>query len=249
MAEVVLAARGLRKAYGAIVVSRDLHFTLERGEVHAVIGPNGAGKSSLVAQLAGDLRPDAGTIELLGEDVTALGADARARRGLARSYQVTTLIDGFTAEENVLLAILARKAPRAAMLRSLAGEHEAREEARALLGRTGIGALAARRAGELAHGERRVVELTVALAKRPSVVLLDEPMAGMDHDAGSALAELLGSLRGELSMVLIEHDMHAVERLADRVTVLVDGEAVASGTFAEVRRDERVRSAYLGAAG
>jgi branched-chain amino acid transport system ATP-binding protein len=247
--EIVLSAHGLRKAYGAIVVSDDLDFDLRRGEIHAVIGPNGAGKSSLVAQLAGELRPDAGTVTLLGEDVTRLGADARARRGLARSFQVTTLIDEFTAEDNVVLGILGRSAPRSSMTRALWAEAGIYREARELLERTGIAHVVSRRVDELAHGDRRVLELTVALAKRPQVVLLDEPMAGMGHDASRQLAELLAGLRDELSMVLIEHDMDAVERLADRVTVLVEGAVVASGQFNDVRRDERVRSAYLGVRG
>ena len=246
MAETVLATHGLRKAFGALVVTRDLDFAVTRGDIHAVIGPNGAGKTTLLAQLAGAIRPDRGAIELLGTDVTRLSADARARRGIARSFQVTTLIGEFTARENVVLGLLAREGRGFDAWQPVARRRAEIDEAQALLERTGIGALAMRRAAELSHGETRVLEIAVALAKRPHVFLLDEPMAGMGQDESRALTVLLESLRGESTIVLIEHDMAAVERLADRVTVLVEGSIVASGTFADVRADAGVRAAYLG---
>jgi branched-chain amino acid transport system ATP-binding protein len=246
MADAALAVRGLRKAFGALVVSDDVALEVRTGECHAMIGPNGAGKTTLLAQLAGEVAPDAGTIRFGDRDVTRLGPDARARLGIARSFQITTLIEDFTAEDNVALAVQARAATSMRFWRSAARDAALREPARAALARVGLGSRANVRASELAHGEQRLLELAIALAQEPAVLLLDEPMAGLGHDESRAMIALLGEVKPAVAMLLIEHDMAAVAELADRVTVLVAGHAIASGSYAAIRNDPRVREAYLG---
>ena len=246
MADAALAVRGLRKAFGALVVSDDVALDVCTGECHAVIGPNGAGKTTLLAQLAGEVVPDAGTIRFGDRDVTRLGPDARARLGIARSFQITTLVADFSAEDNVALAVQARAATSMRFWRSAARDASLREPARAALVRVGLGARATVRAAELAHGEQRLLELAIALAQEPAVLLLDEPMAGLGHDESRAMIALLREIKPAVAMLLIEHDMEAVAELADRVTVLVAGHAVASGSYEAIRTDPRVREAYLG---
>jgi branched-chain amino acid transport system ATP-binding protein len=246
MPDAALAVRGLRKAFGALVATDDLDLEIARGECHAVIGPNGAGKTTLLSQLAGELAPDRGSI-LFGErDVTRLGADARARLGIARSFQITTLVDDFTAEDNVALAVQARHATAMRFWRSAFTDPALREPARTALARVGLAERANVRAADLAHGEQRLLELAIALAQAPAVLLLDEPMAGLGHDESRAMIELLRGIKGTVTMLLVEHDMDAVAQLADRVTVLVAGRAIAAGTYEAVRNDARVRDAYLG---
>jgi branched-chain amino acid transport system ATP-binding protein len=246
MSDAALAVRGLRKAFGALVVTDDLDLEIARGESHAVIGPNGAGKTTLLAQLAGELAPDRGSI-LFGErDVTRLGADERARLGIARSFQITTLVDDFTAEDNVALAVQARQATALRFWRSAFTDPALREPARTALARVGLAERANVRASDLAHGEQRLLELAIALAQAPAVLLLDEPMAGLGHEESRAMIALLRGIKGTVTMLLVEHDMDAVAQLADRVTVLVAGGAIAAGTYDAVRNDARVRDAYLG---
>jgi branched-chain amino acid transport system ATP-binding protein len=244
--DAVLAVRGLRKAFGALVVSDDLDLDLRAGECHALIGPNGAGKTTLLAQLAGEVAPDRGTIAFRERDVTRLSPDARARLGIARSFQITTVVDDFTAEDNVALAVQARHATRMRFWRSARRDRALRDPARAALARVGLGARANVRASDLAHGEQRLLELAIALAREPAVLLLDEPMAGLGHDESRAMIELLRGIKGGAAMLLVEHDMEAVAQLADRVTVLVAGRAIASGSYDAIRTDPRVREAYLG---
>ena len=246
MRAAAIAVRGLRKAFGALVATDDLDLDVLVNECHAVIGPNGAGKTTLLAQLAGELEPDRGSIFFRAHDVTRLGADARARLGIARSFQITTLIDDFTAEDNVALAVQARDATRMRFWKSAFRDPALREPARAALARVGLSARAGVRASDLAHGEQRLLELAVALAREPAVLLLDEPMAGLGHDESRAMIELLRSIKGTVTILLIEHDMDAVAQLADHVTVLVGGSVIASGSYAAVREDARVREAYLG---
>jgi branched-chain amino acid transport system ATP-binding protein len=246
IADAVLAVRGLRKAFGALVASDDLDLELRAGECHALIGPNGAGKTTLVAQLAGELAPDRGAVFFRGRDVTRLGPDARARLGIARSFQITTLVDDFTAEDNAALAVQARHATKLRFWRSAFRDPALREPARASLARVGLAARANVRASDLAHGEQRLLEIAVALAQEPAALLLDEPMAGLGHDESRAMIALLRGVKGTMPMLLVEHDMEAVAQLADRVTVLVAGRAVASGSYEAVRADARVRNAYLG---
>jgi branched-chain amino acid transport system ATP-binding protein len=244
--ETALAVRGLRKTFGALVATDDLDLDVAHGECHALIGPNGAGKTTLLAQLAGEVAPDHGSI-LFGErDVTRLGPDARARLGIARSFQITTLVDDFTAEDNVALAVQARHATALRMWRSAFADRSLRDPAHATLARVGLAERANVRASDLAHGEQRLLELAVALAQEPAVLLLDEPMAGLGHDESRAMIELLRGIKGTVTMLLVEHDMDAVAQLADRVTVLVAGRAIATGSYDAVRNDARVRDAYLG---
>jgi branched-chain amino acid transport system ATP-binding protein len=241
-----LAVRGLRKAFGALIATDDLDLDLATNECHAVIGPNGAGKTTLLAQVAGELAPDRGTVFFGDRDVTRLGADARARLGIARSFQITTLVDDFTAEENVMLAVQAHEATRMRFWRPAFTDPSLREPARAALARVGLAERDGVRAADLAHGEQRLLELAIALAQNPTVMLLDEPMAGLGHDESHAMIDLLREIKAGVTILLIEHDMDAVAQLADRVTVLVAGRAIASGTYDQVRTDPNVREAYLG---
>jgi branched-chain amino acid transport system ATP-binding protein len=246
MTEPLLAVRGLCKAFGALIVTDRLDFDLAAGETLAIIGPNGAGKSTLVAQLAGDLHPDAGTISFAGRSIAHDSADARARLGIARSFQITTVVPSFTAEDNVALAVQSRTASAMRFWHAARADERLREPARAALERVGLAARARVRAADLSHGEARVLEIAIALACNPVLLLLDEPMAGMGHDESRAMIELLRTIKAETTMLLIEHDMDAVAQLADRVMVLVAGRAVAGGAYDEVRRDPIVRDAYLG---
>jgi len=246
MPETALAVRGLRKAFGALVATDDLDLDVARNECHALIGPNGAGKTTLLAQLAGELAPDRGAVLFGDRDVTRLGPDARARLGIARSFQITSLVDDFTAEDNVALAVQARRATAMRFWRSAFTDTSLRDPAHAALVRVGLGDRGGVRASDLAHGEQRLLELAIALAQEPVVLLLDEPMAGLGHDESRAMIELLRSIKGTVTMLLVEHDMDAVAQLADRVTVMVAGRALAAGTYDAVRSDARVRDAYLG---
>jgi branched-chain amino acid transport system ATP-binding protein len=244
----ILAAQGLHKAFGALAVTRDVNLDLRVGEVHALIGPNGAGKSTLIGQLAGTVAPDFGRVLLDGADVTALPPHARARRGLARTFQVSALIDRLSALENVALAVQARASRPLAPFRRAAGDAALEGPARAALDAVGLRERAAVPAEALAHGERRALELACALALSPRCVLLDEPLAGMGHEEGRRIVTLLSRLKGRFAMLLVEHDMEAVFALADRVSVLVEGRLIASGPPDAVRADAAVRAAYLGEA-
>jgi branched-chain amino acid transport system ATP-binding protein len=254
MAEPLLSVRGLRKAYGAVIASDGLELEIAAGEIHAVIGPNGAGKSTLVGQIAGEVRPDAGSIHLLGEDVTGLPVHARAARGLARSFQITSLLPHFTALDNVALAVQAHRGHSFRFWRPAAAESGLRDAALAALERVGLAGRAAVPAAALAHGEQRQLELAVALAAEPKLLLLDEPTAGTGREDTARIVELLAALRGRShdashgapGILLVEHDMDAVFALADRITVLVYGRVIASGRPDAIRADPEVRRAYLG---
>jgi len=246
MSDALLRAEGLVKRFGAVTAADELSLAVRSGEIHALIGPNGAGKTTAVAQLSGEMRPDAGTIHFAGRDVTGLGADARARAGLARSFQITSLFQGFTALDNVAMAIQAHQGHSFRFWRKARGDRRLREPALAVLARVGLDGRAGIVAGNLAHGEQRQLELAMALATEPRLLLLDEPTAGMGHDESKRMVELLAGLNGELAMLLVEHDMDVVFSLADRITVLVNGQAIASGAPADIRSDAAVREAYLG---
>jgi branched-chain amino acid transport system ATP-binding protein len=241
--------RGLRKRFGALVVTDGVDLDVRVGEIHALIGPNGAGKTTLVAQLAGALRPDSGRIELAGRDVTSLGPSGRVRLGLARSYQVTTLFGALGVLDNVALAVQARSGSSMSFWRPVARERALYEEAAAILARIGLAGRESVAAAHLAHGEQRALEVGLALATRPRLLLLDEPMAGMGPEESARMLTLVQRLREAdpaLAVLLIEHDMDAVFRLADRISVLVSGRVLATGTPAEIRADAQVRRAYLG---
>ncbi|MEO1724182.1 MAG: ABC transporter ATP-binding protein [Pseudomonadota bacterium] len=246
MSVPILELQGLCKSFGALVVTDDVNLTLLPGECHALIGPNGAGKTTLMQQITGLLDPDAGRIRFEGRDITASPPAARARTGLGRSFQISAVIPSFTALENAALAAQARAGSSFRFLRPAGRERRLNEAAFAALESVGLADRASAPAGGLAHGERRLLELAVALAMEPKALLLDEPMAGLGHAEGLALTDRLAGLTGEVPLLLVEHDMDAVFRLAHRVSVLVAGRIIASGPPETVRADPAARAAYLG---
>jgi branched-chain amino acid transport system ATP-binding protein len=246
MAEPVLVLSHLAKSFGALKVTDGVSLDLRPGEVHALIGPNGAGKSTLIHQIAGSLRPDAGEIRFLGHDVRPLSVAKRARLGLARSFQVSSLLLDFSALRNVMLALQARQGSSFGFWRPVLRDKALTERAMAMLERVGLAGRASVAAGALSHGERRRLEIAVALGLAPKAFLLDEPMAGMGPEGSKELTRFLDGLRQEAPILLIEHDMDAVFALADRISVLFYGRIIASGSPAEIRGDAQVRKAYLG---
>ena len=246
MADAVLHLEKLRKSFGALVVTDELTFDVMPRELHAVIGPNGAGKTTLINQISGLVAPDSGTILFAGRDITALPTHTRAELGLARSFQVSSIVPGFSALENVALAVQSRAGSSFRVLGRAAAEAALNGPAMAALADVGLAERAQIPAGELAHGEKRALELAIALAMQPKLLLLDEPMAGTGREETARLVEVLRRLKGRFSVVLVEHDMTAVFALADRISVLIYGRILASGTPAGVRADPRVVAAYLG---
>jgi branched-chain amino acid transport system ATP-binding protein len=246
MTEPLLRVMGLSKSFGALKVTDDVSLDVVPGEIHAVIGPNGAGKTTLINQITGLIQSDAGRIVLAGEDVTRLPVHARARRGLARTFQITSLLPDFSALENVALAAQAHDGTSFRFFRPARGEAHLNARAMDALALVGLAERAAIRAGLLAHGEKRALELATALVQEPALVLLDEPLAGAGREEGRRIVEMLAALKGRCAMLLVEHDMEAVFALADRLSVLVYGRLIATGAPAEIRADERVREAYLG---
>jgi branched-chain amino acid transport system ATP-binding protein len=246
MAEPLLSVRGLSRRFGGVVATDGVDLDVAEGETLAVIGPNGAGKTTLIAQLAGELAPDAGVIRFGGEDVTALPASARSQRGLARSFQITSIFREFSALDNVALAVQAHTGHSFRFWRRAREERALREPARAVLEQVGLGARADVAAGALAHGEQRQLELALALATRPRLLLLDEPVAGMGPDESQRMVGLLRALRGRHTLLLVEHDMDVVFALADRICVIVYGRVIAAGAPAAIRENAEVRRAYLG---
>jgi branched-chain amino acid transport system ATP-binding protein len=242
----LLEVSRLRKAFGALVVTDDVSFAVPAGELHAVIGPNGAGKTTLIHQLSGRLAPDGGTVRFAGEDVTRLSMVERVRRGLARSFQITSILSGFSVLENAALAVQARSGSSFRFLRPASSETALNRAAMEALARVGLAASAHRRAGDLSHGEKRQLEIAIALATGARLLLLDEPLAGTGHEEGALLVDLMRALKATHTIVLVEHDMDAVFALADRVSVLVYGRLLATGTPAAIRADPEVRAAYLG---
>lgn len=246
MPEPILESRNLVKRFGALLATDDLSLDLLPGELHAVIGPNGAGKTTLVMQLAGEIVPSAGRIFLAGTDITSLSMSARARKGIVRSFQITSLCPEFTVLENVALAVQAHQGHSYGMWGRALRDASLLEPARELLDIIGLTERAEVPAGVLAHGEQRQLEVAVALACRPKVLLLDEPMAGMGREESRRMMRLIQSLKGRYAILLIEHDMDAVFALADRISVLVYGRKIASGTPKEIAASAEVRTAYLG---
>ena len=242
----LLEVRGLVKSFGGLMATNHLDFDLRSGEIHGVIGPNGAGKTTFVSQLQGQILPDAGTIRLAGRDVTETPAHVRARLGIARSFQITSLVPSFTALANVMLAVQGHDGRSFRFWKRAWTDADLAGPAREALDTVGLGHRATTPVADLAHGECRQLELAMALAMKPRLLLLDEPMAGMGRQDGHAMTELVQRLKGLTTIVLIEHDMEAVFRLADRISVLVAGRVIRTGTPAEVRADEEVRAAYLG---
>lgn len=241
-----LETRNLTKSYGALRVTDNVSIDLQPGELHAIIGPNGAGKTTLIHQLAGCLPADGGQVLLDGADITALSMAARTRLGLARSFQITSILPGFSVLENAALAVQARSGSSFRFFRRADREHGLNAEAMDALETVGLAGRAQQRAGALSHGEKRQLELAVALATKPRILLLDEPLAGTGHDESAALTALIERLKRQFAIILIEHDMDAVFALADRVSVLVYGRVITTGKPADVRADPEVRAAYLG---
>jgi branched-chain amino acid transport system ATP-binding protein len=249
MADPILSVRHLRKSYGALAVTNDISLDIRPGELHAIIGPNGAGKTTLIQQLAGNIPSDNGTIVYLGKDITHAPIERRVRNGLARSFQITSILSRFSVLENVALAVQARHGSSFRFFGRADAEDALNREAMEVLRTVGLDASAGRIAGNLSHGEKRQLELAIALATKPRLLLLDEPLAGTGVEESASLIEMLRGLKGRYTIVLIEHDMDAVFSLADRVSVLVYGSVLTTGAPADVRADARVREAYLGEEG
>lgn len=246
MAEPVLELRDLNKAYGALTVTDHVSLALAEGEFHAIIGPNGAGKTTLIHQISGLIPSDSGRVLLGGADVTALTLPERVHRGLVRSFQITSILPGFSVLENVALAVQAKAGSSFKFLGRARDEVALNEPALQALDEVGLAHRAGIRAGLLSHGEKRQLEIAIALASRPRVMLLDEPLAGTGPEESAVLIGLMQRLRGRMTILIIEHDMEAVFALADRVSVLVYGRIIASDTPAVIRDDPEVRAAYLG---
>ena len=246
MVEPVLHLEKLRKRFGGLLVTDDVTLDVMPGELHAIIGPNGAGKTTLINQISGLLACDDGRIFFAGRDITELPPHMRAAIGLARSFQVSSILSGFSVLENVALAVQARCGSSLRFTGRVAAEASLNDRALDVLAQVGLREAAATPAGALAHGERRALEFAIALAMEPKLLLLDEPMAGTGHEEALRLQQLLHGLKGRFPMVLIEHDMAAVFALADRVSVLIYGRVLASGPPQEIRQDPRVIAAYLG---
>jgi branched-chain amino acid transport system ATP-binding protein len=244
--EALLRVEGLSKRFGGIVASDDINLLIPLGELHAIIGPNGAGKSTLIGQLAGELAPDFGRIGFGGHDITALPTYRRSQLGLARSFQITSLFPDFTVLDNVALAVQAHAGHSFHFWRAARSEDALRAPARSALARVGLAERSDVLVSRLSHGEHRQLELAMALATSPRMLLLDEPMAGMGPDESARMVKTLRELKRDLTILLIEHDMEAVFALADRITVLVYGRTIASGTPEAIRANAEVRQAYLG---
>ncbi|HEY2419474.1 MAG TPA: ABC transporter ATP-binding protein [Steroidobacteraceae bacterium] len=242
----LLRVDNLAKRFGGIVATDDLNFGVAEGELHAVIGPNGAGKTTLIAQLSGQLSPDFGRIHFAGCDITAVPMYARTALGLARSFQITSLFLDLSVLDNVALAVQAHVGHSFHFWRDARREAELRDPARAALARVGLSARADLPASALSHGEHRQLELAMALASSPRMLLLDEPMAGLGPEESARMVTMLHELKKQLTILLVEHDMEAVFALADRITVLVYGRVIATGKPEDIRGNAQVRDAYLG---
>jgi len=242
----LLEVASLSKRFKGVVASDDLRFEVREGDLHAIIGPNGAGKTTLINQLAGEILPDRGSIRFAGRDITAVPPHARAALGLARTFQITSLFLDFTVLDNVALAVQAHAGHSFRFWRNARREPQLREPAMASLQRVGLDTRADALASKLSHGEHRQLELAIALATRPRLLLLDEPMAGLGPEESQRMLAILGELKRVITILLVEHDMEAVFALADRITVLVEGRAIASGSPEAIRAHAEVRRAYLG---
>jgi len=245
----MLEVRNLVKNFGALKASDGIDFDVADGETHAVIGPNGAGKTTFISQLAGNLRPDGGTVRFAGADITTLSAPRRARMGLARSFQITSVYPEFSALDNVALAVQAHCGHSFRFWRKAQGDVALVEPAERVLAEVGLLQRKSILAANLAHGEQRQLEVAMALATNPRLLLLDEPMAGMGTEESQRMIELLSKLKQKKTIILVEHDMDAVFRLADRISVLVHGRVIATGTPEKIKTNEEVRRAYLGEEG
>jgi branched-chain amino acid transport system ATP-binding protein len=246
MTEPLLDVHRLTKSFGGVVANSDISLSVTPGEIHALIGPNGAGKTTLISQIAGQLFPSSGSIKFGGRDITTLQPHQRASLGLARSFQITSIFPSFTVFENVALAAQARCGHSFRFWRAARTESEINDLARAALQQVGLEAQAATIAADMSHGEHRQLEIGMALASGPKLLLMDEPTAGMGPTESQQLVSLLRAIRARYTILLVEHDMDVVFSLADRITVLDNGCSIASGLPQEIRANEQVRIAYLG---
>jgi branched-chain amino acid transport system ATP-binding protein len=246
MSKAVLELQNLHKSFGALQATHDLSFCVNAGEIHALIGPNGAGKTTLIQQIYGALKPDTGTVLLNGRDITGLSVADRVQAGIGRSFQISNVLMDFTVLENAIIAEQARLQQSFRFLYPAFDDPDLQTGAHKILSRVGLDDRAVARASDLAHGERRMLELALALATRPDLLLLDEPMAGAGPQESQRMSQIINDLRGTVAILLIEHDMDAVFRLADRITVLVEGAVIATGSADQISHDAAVRAAYLG---
>jgi ABC-type branched-subunit amino acid transport system ATPase component len=243
---IALETRGLCKSFGALTVADDIDFRLESGARHALIGPNGAGKTTFVNMLTGALPPSSGTIVLGGEDITAMGQAKRVKRGLGRTFQINALFRRLPVLDNVALAVAERRGVARRMLRAASAHGDVREESMELLATLGLAADAGVRILDLPYGKQRLVEIAIALGLKPSVLLLDEPAAGVPSLESHRILQVLDNLPRHIAILIIEHDMDLVFRFAQRITVLVQGEVLVEGPPEEIARDRRVHQVYLG---
>jgi branched-chain amino acid transport system ATP-binding protein len=242
----LLRVENLVWQFGGVVATDNLSLDVAKGELHAIIGPNGAGKTTLISQLTGQRLPNSGIIRFAGQDITRLPAWRRSALGLARSFQITSLLSDFSAMDNVALAAQAHDGHSFHFWENARKISRLRKAAQSALDRVGLGHRADVVVSQLSHGEQRELELAVALATGPQLLLLDEPMAGLGVTESARMVKLLGELRREVTIILVEHDMDAVFALADRITVLVYGRVIASDVPAAIRQNEEVKRAYLG---
>jgi len=242
----VLRTNALTKRYGALLVTDSVSLDIRQGELHAIIGPNGAGKTTLINQLSGELEADSGSVWFRGADVSALPIHERAQRGLLRSYQITSIFEDFSVIENATLAALAARRHAFRFWQPMAADRQARQSAEAALVATGLASRMRAAAADLGYGERRQLELAMSLAAGPEFLLLDEPMAGMSVQESAGVIALLQQLKRQYTILLVEHDMDAVFALADRISVLVYGKVLFTGTPQEIRNHPQVRAVYLG---
>ena len=246
MADTLLRIKDLNKSFGGVIATDNVNLEVERGEIHALIGPNGAGKTTLISQISGILQSDSGEIEFDGTPITKLRAPARSLMGLARSFQITSILKEFTCQENVALAVQAHYGHSFNFWRPVASERKIQDRAIRVLETIGMGERLNTLASELAHGEQRQLELAIALALDPKLLVLDEPLAGMGRLDSAKIIDFLKDLKKKFTILVIEHDMDAVFAMADRISVMVYGRLIASGLPEEIRNDPMVRSAYLG---
>lgn len=246
MSEPVLQITNLNKRFGAVVAAENIALDISPGEIHALIGPNGAGKTTLIAQVSGELAQDSGEIRFLGHDISRMAVYDRTRLGLGRTYQITQVFRDFNVLNNVIMAVMAKSGRGFGFIRPARSDPALRDPALEILAQVGLEDRVKDKAGALSHGEQRQLELALALALEPTLLMLDEPMAGMGAEDGQKMVSFLSSLKGRFSVLLVEHDMDAVFALADRITVLDYGRLIASGTPEMIREDPAVRMAYLG---
>jgi branched-chain amino acid transport system ATP-binding protein len=246
MADHLLTVSGLHKHFGGIAATDDVNLTVEQGQIHAVIGPNGAGKTTLIAQLSGQIRPDSGDIRFGGRSIVNYSMARRARAGLARSFQITSVVMPMTLLENVMLAVQGTGGHSFRFWAPVSRDRALRDAAMASLAEVGLDDRAALVAANVSHGEQRQLEVAMALAMKPRMLLLDEPMAGMGKEEGVAMVEILNRLKGDITILLVEHDMDAVFSLADKLSVLVNGHIIATDSVDNIRNNPDVQKAYLG---